>query len=176
LLIIEKWPCRDTKFCVPTIDGDFKIIQEIIKAIRNARAEYKIEPSKKIDAVIYAGKVGNKNFCSLQSQEHLIKNLRTGIDKLEIKEKGAKIKNAVYLIVDDVEIYLTGIIDEKKEKKNLEKEIDNLKKYLSQIKSKLKNKGFIANAPAVIVEKEREKYKESENKLKKLKKKIESLL
>jgi valyl-tRNA synthetase len=101
--------------------------------------------------------------------------MRTGIDELEIKEKGKKIKDAVYVIVDDIEIYLTGIIDKEKERGNLEKEIDNLKKYLSQIKNKLKNKKFVANAPDEIVEKEKNKYNDNEEKLKKLKEKLKSL-
>ncbi len=175
LLMVEKCPGRERKFSFPTTESDFEIIKNIIVAIRNARAEYKIEPSKKIEAVIYAGEAENENFRFLQSQSDLIKNLRTGIDKLEIKEKGGKIKDAVYLVVGDIEIYLLGMADKEKEKKNLEKEINNLKKYLSQIKNKLDNKDFTANAPKEIIEREKNKYDEGENKLKKLKEKSKSL-
>ncbi len=176
LLMIEKWPGREQKFSFPKAESNFEIIKGIIVTIRNARAEYKIEPSKKINAVIYAGKIRNENFRSLQSQSDLIKNLRTGIDKLEIKERGDKIKDAVYLIAGGIEIYLLGMVDKEKEKKNLEKEIENLKKYLSQIKNKLGNKGFIANAPDKIVKEEKNKHKESEKKLGKLEEKIKTLL
>ncbi len=177
LLMVEKWAdrdCREQACPFPTITTarDFEIIQNIIKAIRNARAEYKVEPGKKIEAVIYAG--NKKEF--IKSQAHLIKNLRTGIDKLEIKEKDDKIKDAVYLVVGDIEIYLEGIIDKEKEKKNLEKKIENIEKYIFQIKTKLGNDDFVGNAPREIVEKEREKFMESEKKIKKLKEKIKSLL
>ena len=171
--MIEKWPGRERKFSFPAVGGNFELIQNIIIAIRNARAEYKIEPSKKISAVIYAGDKDKKELIELQAS--LIKGLRTGIDKLEIKEKGGKIEDAAYLVVGDIEIYLTGIIDKEKEKKNLEKEIDNLKKYLSQIENKLNNKKFIANAPEEIVKKEKNKYNKSKEKLEKLKKEFEEI-
>jgi len=190
LLIIEKWNCRDDDLsrldlsrlshngnatnainenAMNRVSTTFEIIKNIIVVIRNARAEYKIEPSKKIEAVIYAG--DKKEL--IESQAHLIKGLRTGIDKLEIKEKGDKIKDTVYLVVGDIEIYLLGMVNKEKEIKNLEKEINNLKKYLSQIENKLNNKNFIANAPDEIIKKEREKYQENIIKLEKLKKKFE---
>ncbi|NOQ68361.1 class I tRNA ligase family protein, partial [Patescibacteria group bacterium] len=185
LLIIEKWPSRDGDlsrllYNRDAINGDainrvstvdFEIIQNIIKAIRNARAEYKVEPSKKVDAVIYAGK--QKSL--VESQTRLIKDLRTGIDKLEIKEEGEKIKDAAYLVVGDIEVYLLGMVDKEKEKNNLKKEIDELEKYITQIRKKLGNDDFVENAPREIVEKEREKYQESIAKLEKLKKKLVSL-
>ncbi|MEA2097865.1 MAG: valine--tRNA ligase [Patescibacteria group bacterium] len=185
LLITEKWPSRRDADLLrllcnkDAINGDamnrvsttFEIIQSIITAIRNARAEYKIEPSKKIDAVIYAG---NKKEL-IESQLHLIKNLRTGIDKSEIKEKGEKIKDAAYLVIGDVEIYLLGMVDKEKEKKNLQKEINELEKYIKAIQAKLGNDNFVENAPREIVNKERKKYQESEEKLRKLKEKLISL-
>ncbi|MCK4592380.1 class I tRNA ligase family protein, partial [Candidatus Parcubacteria bacterium] len=171
LLITEKWPYRNTKFCVLTIDEDFEIIKNIITVIRNARAEYEIEPSKKIKAVIYAGK--QKEL--IKSQAHLIKNLRTGIDTSEIKEKGDKIEKAAYLVVGNIEIYLIGLINEEKEMEKTKKEIDELEKYIQQIRIKLGNDNFVANAPREIVEKEREKYQGSSAKLEKLKKKLVSL-
>jgi len=172
LLMIEKWPSRERKFSFPvTTEGDFETIKSIIIAIRNVRSQYKVEPSKKINAVICAG--DKKEL--VESQARLIKGMRTGIDKLEIKEKSDKIKDAVYLVVGVVEIYLLEIIDKEKEKKNLRKEIGEIKKYLKQIKSKIDNKNFIANAPIAVVEKEKNKYNENEKKLKKLEEKLNSL-
>ena len=173
-LMIEKWPTQDkyekiikgtdiTYYLEPVID--------IIKSIRNVRAEYKIEPSQKIDIIIYTGK--QKEL--IKSQAHLIKGMRTGIDKLEIKEEGEKIKDAIYVVVGNIEIYLLGVIDKEKEKKNLEKEIENIEKYIDQVKKKLDNKQFVQNAPALIIKKEKEKYQESTTKLEKLKKKLELL-
>ncbi|MCK5459758.1 class I tRNA ligase family protein [Candidatus Parcubacteria bacterium] len=161
LLMVEKWPTH--KFNISVDPRRFDIIQNIIKTIRNSRSQYKIKPSQKIKTVIYAG--DKKEL--IESQAHLIKNLRTGISELKILEKGAKIKDAIYLVIGDIEIYLIGMIDKKKEKENLQKEIDNLEKYLIQLKNKLDNKNFIANAPFKIVEIEKNKYQKTKDKLKK---------
>jgi len=175
LLMVEKWPGRERKFSFPTAEGDFKLIKNIIIAIRNARAEYKIEPSKKINVVIYAGRIGNENFRSLQSQARLIRELRTGIDKLEIKEKGDKIDQAVYVAVGGVEIYLTGMIDGEKEKARIGKEIDNLKNMITAGEKKLSNKEFIEKAPPRVVDEERERLKARQAELKNLKKQAREL-
>ncbi|MEA2064798.1 MAG: class I tRNA ligase family protein [Patescibacteria group bacterium] len=169
LLMIEKWPTKKLK--IPVDNCYFHIIQDIIKSIRNARSQYKVKSSQKIDMVIYSK--NSKKLDLIKSQKHLIKNLRTGINKFKIKkinEKNENVKDVIYLTVSDsdIEIYLIGMIDKNKEKENLQKEINNLEKYLNQIKNKLDNKNFISKAPAEIVKIEKRKYKETESKLKKI--------
>jgi len=169
LLITEKWPEKKDLGLNEAEGYIFVKIKSIVSAIRKIRAEYKVEPSKKIEAIIYAG----NDYELIKNEGILIKNLRTGIQKLEIKEKGDKIKEAVYVVVGDVEIYLIGIIDKEKEKKNLEKEIGNIEKYIEQIRKKLGNDNFVENAPMEVVEKERNKYQESMTKVEKLRSKLE---
>ncbi len=174
-IMTEKWPEeKDYKILDLNETEEYTVdkVHDIIRKIRSARIKYNIETNKKIDATICA----EKDYDLIKDEGVLIKNLRTGIDKLEIKEKGEKIKDAVYLVVGDIEIYLEGIIDKKKERKNLEKEIENIEKYIFQIRTKLGNDDFVGNAPREVVEKEREKFMESEKKIKKLKEKIKSLL
>jgi len=173
LLMAEKWPEKIFSSIEPFKFGGFENTIEIIRAIRNVRAENNVEANKKIGAVIYAGSY----FEMIKNQEVLIKGLRTGIEKLEIKRSGEKIENAIPLNVGDLEIYLMmEKIDKKKEIQRTEKEIEEAKRYITTIKNKLDNKQFVNNAPLEIVEKEREKLKESEERLKKMDEKIKSLL
>ena len=169
LLMIEKWPEKKYLDLNNAEGYIFVKVQNIVSAIRKIRAEYRVEPNKKIDATIYA----EKDYDLIKDEGVLIKNLRTGIDKLEIKENGEKIKDAVYLVVGDIEIYLRGVIDKEKEKNNLEKEIEDIEKYIEQIRKKLGNDSFVENAPMEVVEKERNKYQESIAKIEKLKSKLE---
>ncbi len=151
--------------------NDFEKIKRIISAIRNARAENKIEPTKKIEAIIYGG----KNTESLLNSQILIEKLRTGISQLEIKETGPKITDAIFIKEDDVEIYLLGGVDKQKELERLEKEIADLEKYISGLKKKLSNSDFVAKAPAEIVSGEKKKLKASEEKMAKLQKHLSEL-
>jgi valyl-tRNA synthetase len=191
LLMIQQWPAKgdvlsksglfdreEKEFdreeiikLLPQTEKEIELIDDIIKVIRNARSENKIEPSKKVKAIIYAGK--NKKL--VESQAHLIKNLKTGIEEIEIQKKGEKIKNAIYATVDDIDIYLIGAIDFEKEKERLVDEIEEVKKYIKQVEGKLNNQEFVNNAPEVIVNKEKEKLAAQEEKLEKLEVNLGSL-
>jgi len=53
--MVEKYPKIDDKLARFDQKGFF-LAKEIILAIRNARAENKVEPARKVEAIIYAGK------------------------------------------------------------------------------------------------------------------------
>ena len=171
LLMVERWNKAEILRIPGDVISEAELIIEIIKSIRSIRAEYGVKPNKKIKVIIYAG---NKEEL-VESEIETIKKMRTGISKLEIKKSGEKIDQAVYTSAGSVEIYLLDLIDKGKEGKRLQKEIDELEKYIQQIRIKLGNDNFVANAPREIVEKEREKYQGSSAKLEKLKKKLVSL-
>ncbi len=173
LLMVEGWP--NTIPLTPFIKGEkgseFEMVKEIITAIRNARSENKVEPARKIKAVIYAGRQTEM----IKAQAHLIKNLRTGISELEVLETGKKLEGAIYAAVGEIEIYLLGAVDAEKEKLRLKKEIDNLEKIIKGTAGKLKNKEFVDKAPEVVVKKEREKLDGWQAELEKLKEQIKQL-
>ncbi len=172
-LIISNWP---DKMRYQSLTGscdkkDFEIIKNIISEIRNARSENNIEVGRKIEAVIYAG--DKKDL--IEGQFHLIKKLKTGIEKIEVRKKGEEINDAIYLLVDGVEIYLIGAIDKDKEKERINKEIDRLNNAINISEKKLKNKGFTDKAPREVVGKAEETLKASTDEVEKLKNKIKNL-
>ena len=57
----------------------------------------------------------------------------------------------------------------------MEKEIAEIKKYLSGLENKLANKEFVQNAPKAVVEKEKEKLTEAKSKLEKFVEQLENL-
>ena len=170
-LIIESWPRnleftkQGVKFSELGVKDKFNLIKNIIIAIRNARAENKVEPGRKIKTVIYAGKHEEL----IKIQEVLIKSLRTGIEELEIKKQGKKIDEAIYLSVGDIDIYLLGAVDKEKEVKRVNKEIANLEAVIKRTKIKLTDKNFVKRAPERIVKAEQEKLAVWEEELRKLK-------
>jgi len=161
LLMMEKWP---TPLEIKN-ENKFEPVKEIITAIRNARAENNIEPSKKIKAIIYAGP--EKEL--LISQSTLITSLKTGINILEILETGEKIENAIYISINNIEIYLVGAVDKEKEAKRIEEEIKNLENIILRSKSLLESEDFVKRAPAPIIMKEEQKMKNAQNEMEKLK-------
>lgn len=175
LLMVSIWPEKSNMTDdVYNEAVSFDNIQSIISAIRNLRAENKIEPKKKIEVTVIAGT--KKEL--IESQAELIKGLRTGIDKLEVLEVGNKPENSVSAVISDIEIYvsLVGIIDVVAEQARLQGEIVTTEKYINTIQIKLNNKDFVINAPEKVVEDERKKLAFQEEKIIKLKEQLSNLI
>ena len=169
-LIISKWPQRAQYIGLvkERSRNDFEIIRNIISVIRNARAENKVEPSRKIKAIIYT-----KNKKELIEQHSiLIQKMRTGVENLQVKSQGEKISEAIYIVLGDIEIYLLGALDKEKEKQRLEKEVQSLKHRISNLQTKLNNSNFLEKAPASIVLSQKEKLNNYQQELEKLNKKL----
>jgi len=169
LLMVAKWPTAQIPSKIK--ENGIEQIQEIIIAIRNARSENKIEPAKKIEAVIY----GHKNVALIDGHKEVIKNLKTGLSVLEVKESGEKIAGAILVLVGETEIYLISKVDANKEKERLVKERINLEKLISSQEQKLKNIDFISRAPEKIVAGEKEKLNNYQQDLNKINSIIDSL-
>ncbi|MBI3153158.1 MAG: valine--tRNA ligase [Chloroflexi bacterium] len=148
--------------------ADFELIQEIVRSIRNLRAEKGVAPSKKIPATISAGDKLNL----LTNQSAVIASLAgLGPSQVSIlkslKEKPA---DSAALVVGSVEIHLplAGMVDLASERPRLEKELKEAESHIQRLENLL-GSDFANKAPAALVQKEREKlagYKDTAEKIK----------
>lgn len=168
MLIIKKWPEAVASQKESTKDN-FNTIKDIITGIRNIRAEYKIEPKKKVKAVIVSAE--KRDLIAAQSE--IIKYLGR-VEDLEVTDAFARKEGMAAAVLSGAEIYvsLEGIVDLEKEKQNLLKEKENLTIFASNLRKKLGNETFVAKAPANIIETEKEKLSESIEKLEKVEEKL----
>ncbi|HSR89456.1 MAG TPA: valine--tRNA ligase [Candidatus Udaeobacter sp.] len=158
-LMVQEFP-NESIGIVPSEVGLFEgFVIGVITSIRSLRAEYKIEPAKKIGAKV---NVGSKEEL-LKNNAEIIKALAR-LDKLEFVQSGAEIS-----------LDLAGAVDSEKEKPRLEKEIQEIKKYVGGLENKLSNKEFVQNAPKEVVEKEKTKLNEAKAKLEKLEEQLANL-
>ncbi len=162
LLMVARWPVVSIK--KQAANNDLELIREIVIAIRNARSENKVEPAKKLEAVIY----GHRATVLINSQKEIISGLKTGLSRIEVKESGDKIVRAIMIPVGEIEIYLLGAVDENKEKERLLKEKANLEKLIVLQEQKLNNPEFVSRAPEKIVVAEKEKLANYQQELKKI--------
>ncbi|MEI7498186.1 MAG: valine--tRNA ligase [Candidatus Falkowbacteria bacterium] len=154
-LIISQWPNIDDykQFIVDEKAAQFELAKVIIIAIRNARSEHRVEPSRKLEAIIHA----TENKDVIINQLEIITALRTGLGKVEFSEKTEKVENAILVSIGSIEIYLIGAIDAEKEKVRLEKDLAAIIKRKDLLSIKLSNQEFIAKAPAAIIAIEQQK-------------------
>jgi valyl-tRNA synthetase len=168
-LIIARWPePRDLEGWEESRMADFALLQEIVRAIRNLRAERNVAPSKRIAATIDAA-----DQCDLlRGQSKVIASL-AGLNADELQITGSlegKPADSVVLVIGSVEVYLplAGMVDLAEEKGRLEKELKGAESHIARLE-KLLGGDFANKAPAPVVAKEREKlasYKETAEKIK----------
>lgn len=170
MLLVSEWPKIEIN--TKTKIEDFEIIKNIITGIRSLRADYKIDPVKKLKVVISAGKKREL----IGENADVVKAL-TRLEDLQINKSTNKPLNFVGFVVGDVEVFvdLSGVVDFEKEKKRISDEIENLKKYVAGLENKLGNESFVKNAPAQVVENEKNKLAESKEKLNKLNSQLKHL-
>ncbi len=149
-------------------------IKELITAIRNIRADFGIEPSRKLNVFI---KPENFEFESvIHSLEPSIK-LLAKVDELTVSQNIDRPPNTIVAVSKDAESYIdiSGTIDIDKEIERQEKLLKDIQKSISISEKKLSNKDFINKAPKHVVEKEKKNYEEFKQKAEKIKKIIENL-
>ena len=101
--------------------------------------------------------------------------MKTGIEEIEITEIDSEQKDAIGVVVGDIKIYLLGAIDKDKEKVRVQKEIENLEKFIKMVEGKMSNKEFIERAPKEVIEREQATLSIKKEELEALRRQIESL-
>lgn len=144
-------------------EDEMESVRDIVTAIRNIRGEMNIPPSKTVDLYLKTDAVSN-------DQKVYIKRLGKVNDIVEGHDI-EKPRGAASAVVCGFDIYLPleGLIDVELEKNRLQKEISRLEGSLTGIAKKLSNESFVNNAPKDIVDKERQKKSDWEEKISKLK-------
>src|SRR5690606_30576765 len=133
-----------------------------------------ISMSKKVDLIVKPS--SEAELAILTSNEEFIERF-CGTSTLEIAIGKAAPDKAMSAIVTGAELYLplAGLLDIDKEIARLEKEIEHLNKEVERVEKKLANEGFVAKAPAKVIEEERSKMKDYAEKRNKVVQRIAEL-
>ena len=165
-LTISSWPANEKYFS--SIVDEFEITKEIISNIRNYRKEKNISFKTSLD--LYYLPNGN-NLSNIE----IIKKIAI-IDKLEESTK-EKFDVVTSFLIKKFEFFipLEEGFDKDKEINKLTKELDYYRSFLKSVEIKLKNENFVKNAPKNIIEKEKQKIKDSKQKIESIIKSIDEL-
>ncbi len=147
-------------------------VMNIIRSVRNQRAEMNVPPSRKASLIVRTDKEEVISSC----EAYLIK-LAYASDVTIIAPGDAEPKNAAGCVTDIGEVYmpLGDLIDVEKETARLEKELANLEGEIKRANGKLSNERFISKAPAAVVEEEKKKLEKYTDMLEKVRVRIASL-
>jgi len=156
-LIAADWPTEGSPIDAVSLDS-FESFQAAIRAVRNARAEYEVEPGKKIAATVVTS---SPSLCEFFNQEIESLALLAKLDKEQlsvtqgnVRAEGKTDAQQIELVVKEgleVILPLSGLFDPAKEIDRLEKQASKILKELEGLSSRLSNKNFVDKAPKHVV-------------------------
>ena len=153
-IMISEYPTFNAELDYSAAEEDVERIISCITAIRTRRAEMNVPPSKK--AKLYV----------VTKYEDTFKNAAKILEKLAsasevIITEGYESDDAVMIATDAGRLYipLAEVIDFEKERARLTAEMKKNDGEIERIEKKLANEGFVAKAPAAVIEGEKAKLK-----------------
>ena len=178
LLSLQKWPIHENKFVDNKLDNSFQQLFEIIRLIRNLRAELGLKPSEKVPVYL------------ISDNDELIDFLKILVDDIQTLTKSSEVfifkPNAVDKkefaksfsgIISDLEVYLPfqDFVNIDALKERLTKDLKKVTIELENLNKRLSNKNFVDKAPKDIVDECRFKLNEGSVQMERITKKLELL-
>ncbi|MGG3690245.1 valine--tRNA ligase [Caldifermentibacillus hisashii] len=158
-ITVAEWPKVRPELSNHEASEQMKLLVEIIRSVRNIRAEVNTPMSKKIAMIINAH--DEKILDTLETNKAYLERF-CNPEMLTIGVGAAAPEKAMTAVVSGAEIYLPlqGLINIEEEIARLERELEKLNKEVERVQKKLANEKFVAKAPAQVVEEERAKEKD----------------
>ncbi|HEX8218076.1 MAG TPA: class I tRNA ligase family protein, partial [Chloroflexia bacterium] len=183
-IIVAEWPtalATDEE-----AERDFDTVIEIIRQIRNARAEtIKDAPDnlkgemarRRIEAIIGGG---SRAAMLQQEADTLARLAQLDAGKLTIAESispGQRPEQAATLVIGEIEVVLpmSGLADAGAERRRLQSEAESTRAEIERAQALLSNDQFTSRAPAQVVERERAKLSAAQERLSKLNERLGTL-
>jgi valyl-tRNA synthetase len=155
-ITIAAWPTVNNELMDTEAASEMKLLVEIIRSVRNIRAEVNTPLSKKINMFL---KAKDANIVtSLENNRGYLERF-CNPDELHIGTDLNTPEKAMSAVVTGVEIILplAGLINIDEEIARLQKEWEKLNNEVDRVQKKLSNQGFVAKAPEKVIAEERAK-------------------
>jgi valyl-tRNA synthetase len=132
-------------------------LQELVGVVRNLRADYGIDPGRRVELVLASLSPGMER--AIAEEEDGIVALARLSDLSTSTAIPRGVAGAHAILQSGVEVFvpLAGVVDLEKERERITAELERLDGLLRATVGKLGNAGFIKGAPPEVVEREREK-------------------
>ncbi|MCC7667524.1 valine--tRNA ligase [Liquorilactobacillus satsumensis] len=163
-LVTAAYPIVHPEYDNPVAQTQMENLIELIKAVRNSRAEANAPMSSAIDIFIKTKSDETKQIFETNT-EYIERFCHP--KKLEIGAQLVAPKLAITAVITGAEVYLplADLVNLDEECARLQKEAEKLAGEVARAEKKLANERFVANAPDAVVEKERQKLTDYKAKL-----------
>lgn len=173
-ITVAAWPTVRTDLHFADEADNMKLLMDIIRSVRNIRAEVNTPMSKKVPLFISAKDAATAAVLE-ENQAYLEKFCNP--DTLTIGEGLEAPGQSMTAVVTGAQVFLplVGLINLEEEIARLEKELEKWAKEVKLVTGKLSNEKFVSKAPEALVNAEREKLADYESKHAVVLKRLEEL-
>ncbi|GLY10127.1 valine--tRNA ligase [Pseudobacillus badius] len=155
-IVAAKWPEVNEELSDQQAADEMKLLVDIIRSVRNIRAEVNTPLSKKIKLIIKAK--DDAVLATLETNRAYIERF-CNPDELVLSTDAAAPDKAMTAVVTGAELFLPleGLINMEEEMARLKKEWDKWNSEVERVQKKLGNERFVSKAPQKVVDEERAK-------------------
>ena len=173
-IMISPWPKANKKLIDVKIEAEVELIISEIQAIRNVRSAWQINPKDLVTVAIKTSRDKEMKILKEYST-HIVQMAK--ISSLQMGKHVTRPKESAVANVGRVETYvvLSGLVDIQLERQRIEMALSDVEKMIKSLEIRLQNSDFVSKAPKEIVDKERKKGEELENRKKRLEENLKTL-
>ena len=156
-IMISSWPVYKEEWNFQVEEEEISLIKEAVRSIRNVRSEMNVPPSRK--AQVFVVSENEKVLDIFNRGKVFFATLASASEVVMQKDKAGIDEDAVSAVIPETVLYmpLAELVDFKKEIERLTKEKAKLQSEVDRVVKKLSNEGFVAKAPAKLIEEEKAK-------------------
>jgi valyl-tRNA synthetase len=172
-LMLQPYPQSDPAWIDAETEKRMEFLMGIIRGVRNLRAETNCPPGKEV-RIIFHGSERDLSF--LREQEAYLRSLAR-VGSVQYLSSGERPKGAATAVIGATEVYLPlgDMINVEEEQARIAKEVRKVEEELLRIEKKLANPDFLAKAKEEVIQKERGKASQYEEKMRTLKLSLERI-
>ena len=156
-IMISNWPVYKEEWNFQVEEEEISLIKEAVRSIRNVRSEMNVPPSRK--AQVFVVSENEKVLDIFNRGKVFFATLASASEVVMQKDKEGIDEDAVSAVIPETVLYmpLAELVDFEKEIERLTKEKAKLQSEVDRVVKKLSNEGFVAKAPAKLIEEEKAK-------------------
>jgi len=177
-LSLQRWPSIEEKFFDDNLESLFENIFEIIRLIRNLRAELGLKPTQEISVILVSDDIELLEFIKKLSEDIRLITKSSDLNILKVSEFSKRdFAKSFSGIIGNLEVYLPfeGIINFPSLREKLLKDQLKTNEEIKVLSNRLSNKNFINKAPKDVVDECKYKLRQATSKSNSISKKLEML-